>query len=184
LLRNTVTGWGSVAKGLHWAVAALVLGQIALGWWAVSLPLSPRKLDLFVWHKSVGMLILTLMGVRLAWRLANPAPALPASAPSWERLAARVVHALLYALLVAMSLSGWVVSSAANVPFRIFWLIPLPRLVGPSREVAELFADVHLLLLVALSLLLLLHVAAAIRHHVVLRDDVLTRMLPWKGQHR
>jgi cytochrome b561 len=183
LLRNTAASWGSIAKCLHWVVAALVLGQFVLGWWAVRAPLSPLKLDLFVWHKSFGMLILALMGVRLAWRLANRAPALPAS-PPWERLAAHAVHALLYALLVAMPLSGWVVSSAANVPFRIFWLLPLPRLVGPSREVAELFADLHLLLFVALSLLLLLHVVAALRHHLVLGDDVLTRMLPRTGRHR
>jgi cytochrome b561 len=184
LLRNTAAGWGSVAKFLHWTVAALVLGQMILGWWAVRIPLSPRKLDLFVWHKSVGMTILVLVAVRLAWRVANPSPALPAFTPAWERLAARVVHALLYALLIAMSLSGWVVNSAANVPFRVFWLIPLPPLVGPDREVAELFSDVHLLVFVALSLSLLLHVAAAIRHHVVLRDDVLTRMLPVRRQSR
>lgn len=178
MLRNTAHTWGSAAKCLHWTVAALVLVQIVLGWWAVTVPLSPLKLDLFVWHKSFGMLVLALTVVRVGWRLANPAPALPPALPAWERLAARAVHALIHSMLIAMALSGWVVSSAANVPFRIFWLIPLPRIVPPDRAVAELFADVHLLLVVALALLLLLHVGAAIRHHVVLRDDVLARMLP------
>jgi cytochrome b561 len=181
MLRNTDRSWGAPAKLLHWAVAALVFAQIALGWAAVSWRLSPTKLDLFVWHKSTGMLILALMLVRVAWRLANVAPSLPAGMPALERGSAHASHLLLYALLLALPLTGWVVNSAANVPFRMFRLIPVPAIVEPDKATADAAASVHYLLFVALSLLLVVHVGAALRHHLLKRDDVLLRMLPGRG---
>src|SRR5689334_13252689 len=91
--------WNGGVKFFHWLIALLILVQFALGWLAVSWRLSPVKLDLFVWHKSMGMLVLALVLLRLAWRLAAPAaPALPAHMPVWERIAARASHALLYGL--------------------------------------------------------------------------------------
>ncbi len=179
MIRNSVDAWGGPAKFLHWAVALLVLAQFALGGAAVTWQLSPLKLNLFVWHESIGILILMLMGVRLMWRLANPTPNLPDRMPAWEKRLADVVHFFLYAVLMAMPLSGWVINSASNIPFRIFWWIPLPAIVEPDKAVAEVSARVHLLLFIGLSMLLLLHVGAAMRHHLVRRNGVLTRMLPY-----
>jgi len=170
--------WSPAAKSFHWSVAALILLQFVLGWLAASWRLSPTKLDLFVWHKSVGMLILALVVLRLLNRLATRAPALPPGMPAWERAAAHASHALLYGLMLALPLSGWIVSAAAGVPFRIFWRLPLPAIVAPDRHTAELAAAVHLALGIALVALLVLHIAAALRHHFAKRDDVLTRMLP------
>lgn len=181
MLRNTEHSWGAPAKLLHWAIAVLVLTQICLGWAAVSWRLSPTKLDLFVWHKSIGMLILLVMLARLAWRSANVVPSLPTGMPPWERLAAGLSHFLLYGLLFAMPLTGWIVSSAANIPFRIFWLVPLPAIVQPDKALADQTARVHLALFIVLSLLLVLHIGAALRHHYVKRNDVLTRMLPGRA---
>ena len=178
MIRNSHDAWGSPAKCLHWAVALLVLAQFALGWAAVTWRLSPLKLDLFVWHKSIGISILALMVVRLTWRLANPPPVLPSDLPAWERRVAHLGHFLLYGMLFAMPLSGWVVNSAANIPFRIFWRVPLPQIVGPDKVIAALSARVHLILFIGLAALLLLHVGAAMRHHLTRRDDVLIRMLP------
>ena len=178
MLRNTDLSWGAPAKLLHWMVAALVFVQIALGWAAVSWRLSPTKLDLFVWHKSTGMLILLLMVVRLAWRSANAPPALPAGMRPLERRAARASHFLFYLLLLLMPLTGWIVNSAENVPFRIFWQIPLPSLVEPDEATAHAAARVHLVLFVALSLLLAVHIGAALRHHFFKRNNLLVRMLP------
>jgi len=179
--RNTILAWGAPAKLLHWTLALLVFVQIGLGWAAVSWRLSPTKLDLFVWHKSVGILILALMFVRIAWRSANVAPALPADMRPLEQRAAHWSHVLLYILLLLLPVTGWIVNSAANVPFRIFWLIPLPSIVEPDKALADAIARVHFVLFVVLSLLLIVHIGAALRHHFVKRDDVLVRMLPGTG---
>lgn len=178
MVRNTIGAWGAPAKLLHWVVAVLVLGQICLGWVAVNWRLSPTKLDLFVWHKSIGMVILLLMVARIAWRLVNVAPSLPAGMGPLERRAARVSHVLLYLLLLVMPLSGWIINSAANIPFRIFWMVPLPAVVQPDKALADATARAHLAFFVALSLLLVVHIGAALRHHFVKRNDVLKRMLP------
>lgn len=181
MLRNTDHSWGSMAMLLHWLVALLVFVQFGLGWAAVSWRMSPTKLDLFVWHKSIGMLILLLVVVRIAWRSLNVTPSLPVDMTSLERLAARVSHLLLYALLLVMPLTGWIINSAANVPFRIFWQIPLPALVSPDKALADATARVHLALFITLALLLVLHVGAAMRHHFIKRNTVLTRMLPGRA---
>jgi cytochrome b561 len=165
VLANTADDWGAPAKFFHWTVALLVVVQVGLGFAAALWRLSPLKLDLFVWHKSVGILILALMLARLVWRLANRAPALPPQTPAWERHAAHASHGLLYALAIALPLSGWVINSAAAVPFSVFWLLPLPPIVAPDEGVV-----------------LAVHIGAALRHHLVKHDAVLLRMLPasWK----
>jgi cytochrome b561 len=178
MLRNTELSWGTPAKLLHWTVAALVFVQIALGWGAVTWRLSPTKLDLFVLHKSIGILVLVLMVMRVAWRAVNTAPSLPPDMRPLERRAAHASHLLLYLLLLFMPVTGWIVTSAANIPFRIFWLIPLPAIVEPDKAMADAAARMHLMLFVALSLVLTLHIGAALRHHFLKHDDVLARILP------
>ncbi len=170
--------WNAVAKFLHWLIALLIFTQLVLGWLAATWPLSPTKLDLFVWHKSTGMLILLLALIRVAWRLSHRVPALPADMPRWERTAAHVSHVLLYVLIIAMPLVGWVISSAAGVPFRIYWWIPLPAIVATDEHIADLAAATHFSLGILLVALLVVHIGAALRHHFVKRNDVLVRMLP------
>lgn len=182
MIRNTLAAWGTPARWLHWIVAALVLVQIALGWVAVSLQVSPLKLDLFVWHKSIGLVVLALVVVRMLWRLANPAPAPPAAAAAWERRAARASHVLLYLTLIALPVTGWILNSAANIPFRVFRRVLLPAIVPPDDRTAEFAARAHLALFVVLAVLLAVHVGAALWHHFVRRDDVLTRMLGGAGR--
>jgi cytochrome b561 len=184
MIRNTLQAWGAPAKWLHWTIAALVLAQVPLGVAAESWRLSPTKLDLFVWHKSMGMLILALMVVRMAWRLANVAPSPTVGTPPLERLAAQLGHFLLYLLLFLLPVTGWVVSSAANVPFRFFWVIPVPAIVEPDKALADGAARAHATLCVLLILLLAVHVGAALRHHFRKHDDVLVRMLPGTGDNR
>src|SRR5882762_5910590 len=172
MLRNTADSWGAPAKLFDWVMAALILAQIALGVMAASWRVSPTKIELFFWHKSTGTLILALVALRLLWRLASSAPLLPPGMAAWERAAARLSHVLLYTLMIALPVTGWIVNSASNIPFRIFWLIPLPAIVAPDERTAELAALV--------ALVLVAHVGAALWHHYVKRDTVLTRMLPWE----
>src|SRR5437899_13002719 len=138
MLRNASDSWGAPAKLFHWVTAALILAQIALGVMAASWRVSPTKIELFFWHKSTGMLILALVALRLLWRLANPPPELPSGMAGWERAAARVSHLLLYALMIAMPVTGWIVGSASNVAFRLLWLITLPALVASDASTAHL----------------------------------------------
>lgn len=184
MMRNTDDFWGLPAKCFHWVMAALILAQIALGLMATSWQVSPLKLELFVWHKSIGMLILLLVLSRLLWRLLNPTPALPAGTPVWERIAARSSHLLLYVLMIALPISGWILNSASNIPFRIFWLIRLPAIVPPEERIADLFARVHGGLFVLIAVVIIVHIGAALRHHFVKRNNVLSRMLPGRARRR
>lgn len=175
--RNSADSWGAAARGFHWLIAALVLAQFVIGSIAEEMKLTPAKLDLFVWHKSIGVTVLLLAVMRLAWRLANPPPALPAGAPRWERRLAAAAHWVLYLLLFAVPLSGWWVSDASRVPFKAFFFLPMPDFIATDRALQESAAEVHEALTMTLLIVVLGHVAAALRHHFLLRDDVLRRML-------
>ncbi|KPK47077.1 MAG: hypothetical protein AMJ84_07195 [Acidithiobacillales bacterium SM23_46] len=181
MIRNTETSWGSIAKLMHWGIAALIIAQIVLGLVAVGWRLSPTKLNLFIWHKSLGILLLALIAARLLWRFANPTPRLPADSPGWERRAAHASHALLYICMFGLPVSGWIINSAANVPLRVFWLFPLPAITAPNKALAETMKLVHLGLIITLCVALAIHVAAALRHHFIKRTDILTRMLPGRA---
>jgi cytochrome b561 len=179
VLRNDGESWSGLTKLFHWLMALLIFVQIPLGLMAANWRVSPTKLNLFFWHKSTGMLLLALVALRLAWRVARRAPPRPAEMPAWERAGARASHFLLYVLMIAMPVTGWVVQSASNIPFRIFYLIPLPAIVAPDKALADVFTLVHRGLFVALALVLIMHIGAALRHHFVKRDAILARMLPW-----
>ncbi len=175
---NNEPPWSGVLKFLHWLVALLIFTQFALGWLAATWRLSPTQLNLFVWHKSIGMLVLVLVVLRLVWRLATPSPPLPAGMPRWEQAAARTSHVLLYVVMLGMPLTGWVINSAAGVPFKIFWRIPLPPITAAGKQLADAASLAHFWLGVLLAVILLVHIGAALRHHFIQRDDVLIRMLP------
>ncbi len=177
-LKDTEQNWGTVTKLLHWSVAALILALMALGWLARLAPLAPSKITLFYWHKSLGMLVLALVLLRLGWRLFNRPPPLPGNLPRWEPVLARLTHGLLYALILLMPVSGWLLNSAAGVPFKIFWVLPLPPISPVSARLENIFGLAHLALFSALGALLIGHIGAALRHHFLLHNRVLVRMLP------
>lgn len=188
-LGNTNESWGSVAKWFHWTVALLVGAQLLFGLYLSTLNLyRPEDLKTYVaiiaTHKSIGLTVMFLVLLRLGWRLANPRPALPATLTPFEDRVARLSHALLYALLVLLPLLGWAQSSAYRAKTTFWGLFQLPDIVPAawarpgSRTVWQLAQDGHTLLAVALVVLIALHVAAALRHHFIKRDDVLVGMLP------
>ncbi|HEX2257694.1 MAG TPA: cytochrome b/b6 domain-containing protein [Afifellaceae bacterium] len=180
MLRNAENGYGLVAIALHWAVAALFVGQVALATQMTDLDDGPAKIALFGWHLAIGLAILALAALRLGWRAANPVPRLPDTLRRWEKRAARANHYALYAALVAVPLAGWALASAAphGPAAEALAALPLPRLPLPQSEAAaEALESVHTNLAWAAVGLALLHIAAALRHHFWLRDDVLRRML-------
>ncbi len=177
-LRNDPDNWGAVAKTLHWSVAGLIFAQLALGWMAVAWPLTPTKLYLFIWHKSLGFVILFLVLIRLVWRLFSPRPRFPGSSTAWQRRSAALVHGLLYAFLILLPLTGWLFNSAVDVPFRFFGWFRWPALIPPDRAQAHLLAGLHVFLGWGLVLLLSVHILASLWHHAVHRDSTLKRMLP------
>lgn len=174
--------WDGVARALHWSMALLILGMIALGWIAVSYPLSPTKLTLFLWHKSIGLSLLGLVVVRLLWRAATRAPAPPESTSGLERALARSSHAMLYLLMILMPVSGYVVNSTADFSFRFFGWARVPNLIAPNKGWQDAAETVHLTTSWILILLIVVHAAAALRHHFVLKNDVLAGMLPFAGR--
>jgi cytochrome b561 len=180
-IRNSADAWGAVARGFHWVIAALILAQFVVGSVAEEMKLTPAKLDLFVWHKSIGVTVLVLALLRLAWRLGNPPPVMPAGTPDWERRLAAIAHWALYALIFAVPLSGWWVSDASRVPFKAFFFLPMPDFIETDRVLQETAAEVHEVLTMTLLIVVIVHIAAALRHHFLLHDDVLRRMLT--GRH-
>jgi cytochrome b561 len=167
----------TTAMALHWLLALMIFGSLTVGLYMTSLPLSPTRLKLYNWHKWAGMVILTLSAVRLLWRLTHqPPPDVPM--PAWQQRAARATHYAMYALFFATPLAGWAYSSAAGFQVVLFGVLPLPDWVSPDREFAELIKPLHKTFAFALAALVLLHVGAALKHHVVDRDGLLWRMLP------
>jgi cytochrome b561 len=170
--------YGSAAIALHWLTALLVVANLGLGLSMVPLPISPRKLEWYMLHKSIGVSVFVLACVRLALRTVRPPP--PAvTMPDWQRRAATAVHVLLYALLLAVPVSGWIYSSSTGVQVIYLGAIPLPDLVPKDRALAGVLKAVHVSLNATLAALTVLHVGAALKHHFSDHDAVLVRMLPW-----
>ena len=147
----------------------------------VDLPLSPQKLKYFSWHKWIGVTIFMLALARVAWRLTHGAPALPSSMPAWQQRVAAATHVLLFVLIVVIPLTGWLYSSAAGVPTVYLGLLQLPDLVARDKALADQLRLVHVSLNYIMLALVVVHAAAALKHHLVDRDDVLRRMLPFSN---
>jgi cytochrome b561 len=179
-LRNTTHRWGAVAQLLHWLIVALLILQITLALVADELH-GMQKLAMLARHKSVGLTILVLALLRLLWRWANPTPPLPSTLKPYERALARLTHTLLYVLLFALPLSGWTMSSARGFPVSWFGFFQLPDLVPKDKPLYEALVETHEILASVLVAAVVLHVAAALKHHFLLKDDVLKRMLPAAG---
>jgi cytochrome b561 len=168
---------------LHWLVAALVFGQLALGWWMIGLPDLPRGVQApwYNLHKSIGLTIGMLMLARLWWRARHAAPSLPASLPRWQARAARANHAALYACLLLMPLSGYLGSVFSGYPIRYFGTA-LPQWGWASPPLKAFFSGVHFATVCLLVALIALHLAAALKHLLVTRDGVFARMWPPAGR--
>lgn len=178
--RHAPDRFGPLAKTFHWLTLLLLIGSFSIALSMTAMPLSPRKLELYSWHKWVGVTIFLLTVLRLGWRLAAGVPPPPATSPPWQRRLASLSHGALYAILIVMPLTGWIMSSALNLPLVYLGLIHVPSPFGVDRALGEALKTVHFSLAVTLLALVAVHILAALYHHIVLHDDVLRRMLPWK----
>ena len=173
--------YDAVAIAFHWLLALAIAGSFGVGLYMADLPFSPLRLRLFSWHKWAGITILALSAARLLWRLWRPPPALPAAAlaamSGWQRLAHHANHVALYALFFAVPLSGWAYSSASGLPVVWFGVLPLPDWVAVNKPLADaLLKPAHQAFAFALAALVVVHVAATLKHQFVDRDALFWRM--------
>src|ERR1700712_1643303 len=186
---ETARRYTVVAILLHWTSALCVLALIGMGLTMTHAGLAPmRQFQLYQWHKSVGITVLALTALRLLWRLFHRPPPHPVGMPARERHAAFAAHGVLYLLLVGLPLTGWAGGSLSpfNIPTVLYGLVPWPHLPLASFLANPTAAEgvvklVHAYGAWFLTALLVLHVAAALRHHLILDDDVLLRMSPKRG---
>ncbi|WP_428643300.1 cytochrome b [Roseibium sp.] len=185
MLRNTSSGYGRVAIFFHWTMALLIVGMLALGLYMQSLPQTdPATFQLYQLHKSIGFVVLALAVLRLVWRAVNPSPRLPESMTPLERTAAHLGHAGLYGLLFLLPLTGWFMVSASpwGIPTIVFNVLhvphlPLPEILGDKAQAESLFKMLHAYGAYLMIALTVAHIAAALKHHYIARDNTLKRML-------
>ncbi|PUE12465.1 cytochrome b [Limnohabitans sp. T6-20] len=174
----TTAHYTRTAKSLHWLMALMIFGLLALGFYMSDLPLSPEKLQYYSWHKWAGVSVFMLVWLRLLWRATHRPPAMPDHMPAHMQWAAHAGHALLYVLMIAIPLSGWLMSSAKGVQTVWFGVLPIPDLLAKDKELGKSLAELHEALSIGLLLLIAGHAAAAFFHHFFHKDDTLRRMLP------
>jgi cytochrome b561 len=179
--RNTTRSWGALTKALHWIIVILIITQFFFASRAHDLPRGPALIEAWGWHKSIGMTVFLLAIVRLVWRWMNPVPDLTAETQPWERTLAKISHVLLYALIFAVPLTGLLMSQAKNFPVSWFHLFQWPDLVTPDPALSESMESTHKILVKVLVGVALLHIAGALKHHFIDKNNVLKRMLPFGG---
>lgn len=184
MIENTHTSWGWPAKLLHWLGAILIVLLLGHGWWMTHLAPRPDRVAHYAGHAALGYDLLALLILRLLWRWAHAVPALPTELPAWERFAAQASHYGLYLLMLASTLTGWALAGTFRTPFsKDAFGIPVPSIyVSQDRAMHVFFEHWHQWLSYALAVLVLIHLAAALRHHVIKRTDVMRRM--WFGAKR
>ena len=182
LKKPQIVRYSLVAVVLHWVLGLSILGMFGVGLYMTDLPFSPWRLKLYNWHKWAGITILVLSVLRLLWRLTHRPPALPQvvtlGMPAWQTRAHHATHYAMYALFFMVPLMGWAYSSAAGFPIVWFGQIPLSDLLPVNKELATLIKPLHKILAYTLVCLACLHIAAALKHHLIDRDGLLARMLP------
>lgn len=169
-----------LAIALHWLLALAIVASFSVGVYMSDLPISPLRLKLINWHKWAGICILALSALRLLWRLTHQPPA-DVPMPAWQQRASHAAHGLLYALFFAVPLAGWAYSSAAGFPIVVFGVLPLPDFVSPDKALAESIKPLHATLAFVLAGVVVLHMAAALKHHFIDRDGLLDRMRPGRA---
>ncbi len=179
-IRNTKNNFGSIAKFFHWITVALILVMMALGIYMHELELSPLKFELYAFHKSLGMIVLTVVLLRLAWRKIDPPPTPISTINQKQALLAKWAHIFLYACIAGLPISGWMMASASGTPIDMFNSgMIVPNLFSSSESILVASKVAHEIIGNLLICLILVHSLAALKHHFCDGDNTLRRMLPW-----
>ena len=177
---NASNRYNTLSIILHWVLGIALISIFCFGVYMADLPFSPQRLKLFNWHKWAGMSILFLSALRLVWRLTHPVPPLPGkivqAMPAWQLKAHHLTHVALYCLFFIVPLVGWAYTSAEGFPVVLFGQFPMPDLLSPDKALAALIKPWHKISAYALAALVLLHIAAALKHQLIDRDGLLKRM--------
>ncbi len=170
-----VDRYNSLARTLHWILAILILFNLVLGFAHEALPKDWKVMPV---HKSVGLTVMALTIGRVLWRFTRKAPPLPAAMPAWEKGAAHATHFAFYAFMLVMPLTGWIMSSAGSRPLNWFFLFDVPKFaVSKGDAIVGISGETHEILAFVWAALIVVHVLAALRHHFILKDSVLRRMI-------
>lgn len=181
---NSTDRYTGVAISLHWLIALGIFCVLPLGVYMHELPPSPDKIQLYAYHKWLGISILMLVVIRILWRVTHQPPALPAGMTVKEQRIAQAIGFGMYLFMVLSPITGWLMSSALGKPVVLFNLLPLPDLIGADKPTGEMLKEVHEVCNYVFSTLIALHILAAIKHQFKDRDGTLARMLPFLDKHR
>lgn len=177
-MANAENGYSLVSRLLHWAIGVLMLGLIWLGWYMVGLTYFDKWYnESLALHKALGMFVLTLAVIFLIWRRIVLSPPYLPALKQWERISATVMHSLLLTMLVALPITGYFISTSAGQPIDIFGWFEIPSIVVINNTARDVAIDLHYYFGYGTGLLACLHVAAALKHHFIDRDETLIRML-------
>lgn len=179
-MTHTRQSYSGFTVALHWVTAALVVSQIAIPIVTEDLA-RPERMFWMSAHKSLGLVLMVLTLARLAVRLRRPLMPLPGAMAGWEKFLARATQIAFYALLIGLPLGGWIASTASGRPIMFFWTLPWPDLpfIPHDRALARNVMEIHEVAGKAMIGVIALHIAGALKHYVVDRDNVLQRMLPF-----
>lgn len=175
---NDSLRYSKPAIALHWLMAWIIIAVYFMGLSIDNIPVGPDRIQVVTWHKWLGVLIAFLWFARVAVRMTNQPPALPASSPAWQNNAAHLVHVALYVLMIAIPVSGWLMSSAKGYTTTFFGLFDLPNLLEKDKELGHTIKEVHEFLANSLMILVVAHIGAALKHQLIDKDNLLARMRP------
>jgi cytochrome b561 len=176
--QNDQVRYSGVAKSLHWLILALLIVQFAIAWTMPQIGRGSVPTGLIGWHLSVGVAILAIMIVRLAWRITHPAPPAPTDLSPALAFLSRATHYLLYAVLIVLPLLGWANASSRGWAVKLFGIVPLPPLMAKGSPLGHSLGDIHGTLALILLAIIAVHVSGALYHALYLKDRTLQRMLP------
>ena len=172
------SGYDGVARFLHWLVVVLIAAQFVIGWTMPDIHKGTRPDGLIAWHLGVGAALIAAVVVRIVWRLTHtPAPS-PASLSPFLRIVSHITHGLLYLALVAVPLLGWANASSRGWSVKLLGVLPYPGISAVGSSVGHEMGDIHGYLAWVLFALVALHIAGALFHRFVLKDQTMQRMLP------
>ena len=177
MLKNTSSSYGLITRLFHWLISIMIIALLIVGFTMTSMETSANKWELYSMHKATGVIVLSLVSLRFLWRLANIQLDLPADLPSWQKLASRITHYLLYVFMFLMPISGVLMSILGGHEVNVFNLFTIPATAEKNVDLARFFWNIHGISAFTFAGLIGLHISAGLYHHFIRKDNILSRMI-------